>query len=76
MSVVYAVDARGTGGTDAIIANINHCGEVLVTAPQFWKCSDSCPHGWQQQGFDDSDWPTATDLGGNGVDPWGMKILH
>ena len=28
----YAIDSRGTGGTDAIIANLNHCGVSCTIA--------------------------------------------
>jgi hypothetical protein len=38
-----------------------------------WKCSTSCDAGWEQPGFDDSAWPTSTDAGVNGVDPWGIR---
>ena len=29
--------------------------------------------GGEQPGFDDSAWPTSTDAGVNGVDPWGIR---
>ena len=44
----YAIDGVDNAGVSAIIANFNHCGEVLVTAPHMWKCSTSCDDGWEQ----------------------------
>ena len=67
----YAVDGSDAAGVSAFIADINHCGAEIQTLPNKWKCSTDCPTGWEQVGFDDSQWATAVDAGINGVEPWG-----
>ena len=67
----YAVDGSDAAGVSAFIGDINHCGAAIQTLPNKWKCSTDCPTGWEQVGFDDSQWETATDAGINGVEPWG-----
>ena len=68
---VYAVDGSDAAGVSAFIGDINHCGQAIQTLPNKWKCSTDCPTGWEQVGFDDSQWATAVDAGINGVEPWG-----
>lgn len=70
-TTVYAVDGSDAAGVSAFIGDINHCGQAIQTLPNKWKCSIDCPSGWEQVGFDDSQWPTAVDAGINGVEPWG-----
>ena len=61
-------DGAGVAG---LIATINHCGEEANThAGPRWKCSSTCEDGWEASGFDDSSWPTASNLGVNGNPPW------
>ena len=68
---VYAIDGRDKAGVAAVIGDVNHCGEAIQTLPNRWKCSTTCPAGWQSESFDDSKWASAVDAGINGVAPWG-----
>ena len=72
---VYALDVYDTGGIASVIADINHCGEPIMTSSA-WKCNqfeDGPPDGWTTAAFDDTQWPAAGDAGDNGVAPWGRR---
>jgi hypothetical protein len=63
---VYAIKGTNGGGGAGIIGDITHCGREIATIPARWKCSTTCPDGWEAAGFDDSAWDIATDFGVNG----------
>ena len=73
---IYAIDAYDTGGVASVIAQINHCGEMVLTSSA-WKCEqfgeDGPPSDWKSASFDDSRWNQAGVAGGNGVNPWGLR---
>ena len=60
----------------AILADISHCGESIMTGTH-WKCKsfggEEPPDGWLNADFNDDDWPAAGDAGDNGVPPWGLR---
>ena len=59
----------------------SHCGVLAdveplgVVSDASWKCSGTKTLGWAQPGFDDSQWPQATELNINGEGVWGPKLL-
>lgn len=58
-----ALRARSTGGAAFAIGEFKIGGQSIVTDAN-WKVSTSGPAGWNQPGFDDSSWASATDHGG------------
>ena len=67
---------------DNIEEGNNHAGRIsgfyplcetrvpIPDPPARWKCSSTCPDGWETSTFDDSAWPAAADGGINGSPPW------
>ncbi|MCW3060334.1 MAG: inverting alpha-L-rhamnosidase, partial [Capsulimonas sp.] len=45
---------------------------TVVTSNANWKSSDTESVGWSGDGYDDSAWRMAIDLGADGMGPWGM----
>eukprot|EP01006_Ploeotia_vitrea_P036981 TRINITY_DN66079_c7_g6_i1.p1 TRINITY_DN66079_c7_g6~~TRINITY_DN66079_c7_g6_i1.p1 ORF type:complete len:1628 (+),score=368.58 TRINITY_DN66079_c7_g6_i1:23-4906(+) len=63
--VVFAVQGIDKGGPGALM--ITGTGPIpFVTGPASWKCSTRYQKGWNQVGFDDSNWSHATSYGTNG----------
>ena len=52
---MYGIESYDLGGVAAIIADISHCGEVLLTSTA-WKCKQfgaaGPPTGWLTADFD------------------------
>lgn len=69
-----AVRATDAGGIAALIAELRNAGALVATSGTNWKVSTSAPAGWEQPGFDDSTWDSATSYGAYGVGPWGQKV--
>jgi len=69
---VIAVKATDFGGIAGFLASLVYEGNVIVTN-KTWKVfatAGSPPSGWNDQGFDDSNWSQASSYGANGVTPW------
>ncbi|KAJ4474450.1 hypothetical protein J3R30DRAFT_679756 [Lentinula aciculospora] len=83
--VVFAVYGQNTATVPnpaGLLASIQltsedgYCAECTSTSSFVtsgaWKAfPGAVPSGFEQPGFDDSDWPMAVQEGGNGVAPWG-----
>ena len=63
-----------SAGIGSMIAEINHCGEIILSSTA-WKCKgEMTPNSdYTRPGFDFSDWDMAGDAGDNGADPWGQR---
>ncbi|KAJ3769476.1 hypothetical protein FB446DRAFT_217203 [Lentinula raphanica] len=80
---VYAVNTATAPNPAGLLAAIEvtsqdgYCTQCISTSSAVtytaWKAfpSAAIPAGFEQPGFDDSDWPNAVDEGGYGVAPWG-----
>jgi alpha-L-rhamnosidase len=44
---------------------------LVIPTDEQWKASNQETNGWNEIGFDDSNWVTATNLGPVGMEPWG-----
>jgi glycosyl hydrolase family 106( putative alpha-L-rhamnosidase)/glycosyl hydrolase family 2/alpha-L-rhamnosidase-like protein len=49
--------------------------EWSMVTDQTWKGVDQEETGWQSPGFDDSNWPNATQRAPMGAEPWGTSLL-
>ncbi|MBO1255540.1 S8 family serine peptidase [Alteromonas sp. 5E99-2] len=70
---VLAVKAEDESGVAALIAQLNVQGETIISDDQ-WKLSTVEEQGWNEGGFDDSDWRFATSYGEYGVAPWLSRV--
>jgi alpha-L-rhamnosidase len=44
---------------------------LVIPTDEQWKASDQETNGWNEIGFDDSNWVAAANLGPVGMEPWG-----
>ena len=81
--IVLAINATNGGGPAGIIAAVDFhattvgCSSTLVkvtdgTAVGTWKFNLGVPAGFEQPGYDDSDWGSTIAEGRYGVAPWGF----
>jgi hypothetical protein len=71
-NTVFAIEAENAGGQPALLMESSHCGTTFQTGRR-WRCSPLRYDGWHLPGFDDSEWPSATDGGTNGGAPWAKR---
>ena len=64
---VVAVDALDHSPPGGIIASMDNG----MVSDGSWKCTNKYEDGWKERSFDDNHWPSAANIGQNGVDPWG-----
>jgi alpha-L-rhamnosidase len=72
---VVAVRAENTTESPAgVVAKLAvHDGQTVVTDGA-WRASRTGQAGWEQPGFDDSDWPAALAVASYGTGPWGSGV--
>ena len=70
---VLAIECQDLGLQEGILASTE---DGLVTGST-WQCSNQMVDGWTQPGFvpPQGTFSQPTLLGGNGVDPWGVRFL-
>ena len=69
---VLAIEATDQGGPAAAIAGLKFGNTSLVTSSA-WKIATSAANGWNQVGFDDSQWAYATEYSGSRESPWASQ---
>jgi alpha-L-rhamnosidase len=72
-----AIAVRNTGGPAGLVGRVHvAAGSNIVdfVTDGSWKSFQSAPDGWERAGFNDSGWPSAADLGGYGMAPWGTSV--
>ncbi|MBB5351914.1 DNA-binding beta-propeller fold protein YncE [Haloferula luteola] len=68
-----AIHARSADELAGVIGQFTVDGESFSTDTG-WKVSSIAADGWQQPGFDDSNWAEATDYGALGAPPWSGQV--
>lgn len=68
LAKVVAVRGKDVGVVGGILASAVN----FQTDASSWKCTNKRYAGWKNVDFDDSNWPSATAYGQNGVAPWGQ----
>ena len=69
---VIAIEATDQGGPAAAIAGLKLGGSSLYTSSA-WKIATTASSGWNQTGFDDSQWAYATEYSGAKESPWASQ---
>ena len=70
---VLSIKATDTGGIAGLIAQLEADGQTLYSNGT-WKVSTTYQEGWQDVGFDDSNWVEATTHGVYGDTPWDKNV--
>lgn len=75
---LLAVHGTNTGGPAGLAGRLRLSGpaeptELIIDGT--WRASVDEDPGWEQPGFDDSGWPTATVVGAVGDAPWGLPRI-
>jgi alpha-L-rhamnosidase len=71
-----AISSQNTSvGPAGVIARLTMVGGPTVNTDAGWKAGQNDPNGWQQPGFNDSDWPAALVTGAYGASPWNSQVL-
>lgn len=64
--------SKGPAGVLCVLRIKMEDGEVVrICSERNWKTKDKTEEGWQEIGFDDSNWENARELGKFGMAPWG-----
>ncbi|MFT6899526.1 MAG: subtilisin family serine protease, partial [Paraglaciecola sp.] len=71
---VVAVKATDIGGVAALIAVLQWADNVAYS-DETWQVSITEQAGWQNIGFDASQWSTATIYGSYGIAPWKNRVV-
>lgn len=71
--VVIAVEATDSEGVGGLLARVFVEGATTGSSAE-WKVTTSAESDWQQPGFDDSGWDSATSYGAYGVAPWETNV--
>jgi alpha-L-rhamnosidase len=70
-----AVEAVNAGGLAGLLARVQVDSKPELFTDNTWKLTDTKPsEGWTAQGFDDSSWPSARDLGPAQMSPWDGQL--
>ncbi|HEY0827821.1 MAG TPA: discoidin domain-containing protein, partial [Bacilli bacterium] len=71
-----AITATNIGDTPAgVIADFTLPDGTKLVTDTSWKVSKAGQSGWNELGFNDGAWGSATDLGAYGVSPWGTNVV-
>jgi alpha-L-rhamnosidase len=63
--------AKPAGVVGRLEIEFDHGDPMIITTDSQWKVSREDTKGWNEAGFDDSQWAMAKDLGPVGMEPWG-----
>ncbi len=71
---VVAIEGIDSNGAAAMIAAIDFANGARVVTGADWRISTTFETGWNNQGFDDSQWQRATSHGDRTSSPWVSNI--